>query len=323
MQALIDAAGRRTAAQVRDLKAALAGCATRDELTAAVAAVRQLPAGGADGQVLGRASGAPAWAAPSSVLPETFVAAIRQLVSGGADGQVLGHESGAPAWVELPSPPDTLVRVLDPWPPYPPESAPAGQPFFKGLDEAAAPRGWYEPAANPVQPLNRFRLTIGNGPLANQHGYANASAVAALSTSFGAAGDPEAGRNVAALFWRNTTGSETTELRLRKAWVGRSPADSLVLAFSRTDTGVLVNSITVRRNAAADTPTTGRTAAAARRTSRRARWTWRRRRTGSCVPPGSGGGRARRGIWCGASKPWPGRRGWTGRRCAARTWCRR
>ena len=240
VQALIDAAERRIGTQLAALKAAIVNHATTAALTAAVDAIRQLPSGGSDGQLLGRASGSPAWVASSSVLPA------------GSDGQVLGHESGAPAWITLPSLPDTLVRVLDPWPEYPPDGIPAGQPFFKGFDEAAAPRGWYQPVDNPVQPLNRFQVAIGNGPLANQHGYLDASAIAALSTSFGGVGDPEAGRNVSSLSWRNTPGSETTELRLSKAWVGRSPESSLVVCFSRADTGVLVNSITVRRNAAAD-----------------------------------------------------------------------
>ena len=215
VQALIDAAGHQTAAQVQAaIRTALVGHATTVALTAAVNAIRQLPAGGDDGQILGRAAGAPAWVAPASVLPET------------------------------------LARALDPWPAYPPGGARAGQPYFKGGDDDAGPRGWYEPVGNPVQPLYRFRLTIGNGPLANQHGYVDASAVAALSTSFGAAGDPEAGRNVPALFWRNTT--ETTELRLSKAWAGTSPANSFTFSFHRADTGALVNSITVSRNAAAD-----------------------------------------------------------------------
>ena len=133
-QALIDASGHQTAAQVQAaIRTALVGHATTVALTTAVNAIRQLPAGGDDGQILGRASGAPAWVASSSVLP------------------------------------DTLARVLDPWPAYPPGGARAGQPFFKGGDDAAGPRGWYEPIRNPVQPPYRFRVSSRSGLAEDEH----------------------------------------------------------------------------------------------------------------------------------------------------------
>ena len=82
-------------------------------MLAAAIVARLLPTGGADGQVLGRADGAPAWQAAGaagtiaagSIALDKLAAAVvaRLLPSGGSNGQFLSRSGGAPAWVAAPS----------------------------------------------------------------------------------------------------------------------------------------------------------------------------------------------------------------------------